>query len=73
MLIVFQCNLHACSSALIHLLSVFPYFVNVNVISRYVVMQLVNVIVIWFVYCRVNANEVGWLVNRSVAGAVGKH
>ncbi len=36
-------------------------------------MQLVNVNVIWFVYCRVNANEVGWLVNRSVAGAVGKH
>ncbi len=46
MLIGCQCNLHSCSSALGHWLSVFPYFVNVNVISCYVVMWLVNVNVI---------------------------
>jgi hypothetical protein len=53
----------------IHWLSVCPYFVNVNVISWYVVVQLVNVNVIGLCL----ANEVGWLVNRSVAGAVGQH
>jgi hypothetical protein len=69
MLIGCQCNLHSCSSALNSLAVSLSIFVNVNVISWYVVVQLVNVNVIGLCL----ANEVGWLVNRSVAGAVGQH
>jgi hypothetical protein len=65
-LIVDGCSLVASVTCiLVHQLSVFPYFVNVNGISWYVVMQLVNVNVIGlYLAGLMQMKSVGWSIGQ---------